>query len=134
MPTPHMKHPSSHSAEIPSFDADYSPTSELDISALRDHYTKGTRVPNKMVSPSHGSLNAAEWALLYKVYIPFLTLSQNISLDEHISPNIQRKMGKSEDLGNEPTKNTFNLISAINIAASQTVSMDDETEFPEHLK
>ncbi|MBW0476853.1 hypothetical protein O181_016568 [Austropuccinia psidii MF-1] len=45
MPTPHMKHPSSGSAEIPSFDADYIPTSkihsELDISALSDHQTKG---------------------------------------------------------------------------------------------
>ncbi|MBW0521933.1 hypothetical protein O181_061648 [Austropuccinia psidii MF-1] len=41
MPTPHTQHPSSGSAEIPSFDADYIPTSELDISALSDHQIKG---------------------------------------------------------------------------------------------
>ncbi|MBW0478059.1 hypothetical protein O181_017774 [Austropuccinia psidii MF-1] len=93
MPTPHTEHPSSGSAEIPSFDADYIP-SELDITALSDHQIKGealehlqqiisetiipsswTRVPCNMGSPSHGSLKAAEWALLYKVYIPFLMLS-----------------------------------------------------------
>ncbi|MBW0489834.1 hypothetical protein O181_029549 [Austropuccinia psidii MF-1] len=87
MATPHMQHPSSGSAEIPSFDGDYSPTSEIpsesDISALSDHQIKGetlehlqqiisdtiipsswTRVPRKMGSPSHGSLKASEWALL----------------------------------------------------------------------
>ncbi|MBW0523199.1 hypothetical protein O181_062914 [Austropuccinia psidii MF-1] len=81
MPTPHMQHPSSGSAEIPSFDVDYIPTSEipseLDISALSDHQIKSeslehlqqiisdtiipsswTRVPRKMGSPSHGSLKA----------------------------------------------------------------------------
>ncbi|MBW0574220.1 hypothetical protein O181_113935 [Austropuccinia psidii MF-1] len=76
MPTPHMQHPSSGSAETPSFDADYIP-SELDISALSDHQIKGealehlrqiicdtmipsswTRVPHKMGSPSPGSLKA----------------------------------------------------------------------------
>ncbi|MBW0464627.1 hypothetical protein O181_004342 [Austropuccinia psidii MF-1] len=45
MPTPHTQHPSSGSAVIPSFDADYIPTSEfppeLDISALSDHQIKG---------------------------------------------------------------------------------------------
>ncbi|MBW0518157.1 hypothetical protein O181_057872 [Austropuccinia psidii MF-1] len=45
MATPHMRHPSSGSAEIPSVDANYIPTSkipsELDISALRDHQIKG---------------------------------------------------------------------------------------------
>ncbi|MBW0579684.1 hypothetical protein O181_119399 [Austropuccinia psidii MF-1] len=89
-----MQHPSSHSVGIPSFDADYIPTSEipseLDISALSNQQMKGealehlrqiisdniipsswTRVPRKMGSPSHGSLKAAQWALLYKVYIPF---------------------------------------------------------------
>ncbi|MBW0487132.1 hypothetical protein O181_026847 [Austropuccinia psidii MF-1] len=40
MPTLHMQHLSSGSAEIPSFDADYIP-SELDISALSDHQIKG---------------------------------------------------------------------------------------------
>ncbi|MBW0538671.1 hypothetical protein O181_078386 [Austropuccinia psidii MF-1] len=112
MPTPHMQHPSSGSVEIPSFDVDYIP-SELDISALSDHQIKGealehlqqiisdtiipsswTRVPHKMGSPSHGSVKAAEWVLLYKVYIPFLMLSQQMSLDEHNSSNTQRKMGK----------------------------------------
>ncbi|MBW0589893.1 hypothetical protein O181_129608 [Austropuccinia psidii MF-1] len=82
MSIPHMQHPSSGSAEILSFDADYIP-SELDISSLSDHQIKGEalehlqqiisdttipsswrRVPWKMGSPSHGSLKAAEWALL----------------------------------------------------------------------
>ncbi|MBW0550588.1 hypothetical protein O181_090303 [Austropuccinia psidii MF-1] len=81
MPTPHTQHSSSGSAEIPSFDANYIPASEipseLDISALSDHKIKGealehlrhiisdtiippswTRVPCKMGSPSHGSLKA----------------------------------------------------------------------------
>ncbi|MBW0542249.1 hypothetical protein O181_081964 [Austropuccinia psidii MF-1] len=157
MPTPHMQHPSSGSVEIPSFDANYIPTSkipsELDISALRDHQIKGealenlqqnisdtiiplswTRVPRKMCSPSHGSLKAAEWALLYKVYIPFLMLSQQMSLDEHKSINTKRNMGKSEELANELTKNTCHLISAINIATIWTVSTDDANEFSEHWK
>ncbi|MBW0461746.1 hypothetical protein O181_001461 [Austropuccinia psidii MF-1] len=152
-----MQHPTSGSAEIPLFDVDYIPTSkfpsELDISALSDHQIKGealellgkvisetiipsswTRVPHKMGSPSHGSLKAAEWALLYKVYIPFSILSQQMSLDEHNSPNMQSKMGKSEELENQLTKNTFHLISAINIAISTgwTVSMNDATVFAEH--
>ncbi|MBW0511215.1 hypothetical protein O181_050930 [Austropuccinia psidii MF-1] len=78
MLTPHTQHPSSGSAEIPSFDANYIPTSELDISAMSDHQIKGealehllqiisdtiipsswTRVPCKLGSPSHGSLKAA---------------------------------------------------------------------------
>ncbi|MBW0496361.1 hypothetical protein O181_036076 [Austropuccinia psidii MF-1] len=116
IPTPHMQHPSSASVEIPSFDVDYIPA-ELDISALRDHQIMGealenlrqiisdtiipsswTRVPHKMGSPSHGSLKAAEWPLLYNFYIPFLILSQKMSLDEHNYSNMQRKMGKSENL------------------------------------
>ncbi|MBW0478458.1 hypothetical protein O181_018173 [Austropuccinia psidii MF-1] len=152
MPTPHMQHPSSGSAEISSVDVDYIP-SELDISALSDQQIKGealenlqqiisdtiipfswTRVPHKMGSPYHGSLKGAEWALLYKVCIPFLMLSQQMSLDEHNSPNTQRKMGQEEALANELTKNTFHLISAIDIATSWTVSMDDTTAFSEHWK
>ncbi|MBW0484027.1 hypothetical protein O181_023742 [Austropuccinia psidii MF-1] len=157
MPTHHMKHPSSGSAEIPSFDANYIPTSEipseLDLTALSDHQIKGeamehlqqiiseiiipsswTRVPHKMGSPSHGNLKAAEWALLYKVYIPFLMLSQEMSLDAHQSANTQRKMGQSQHLANELAKNTFHLISAINIATSWTVSIDDATAFAENWK
>ncbi|MBW0482086.1 hypothetical protein O181_021801 [Austropuccinia psidii MF-1] len=84
--------------------------------------------------PSHGRFKASEWALLYKVYLPFLILSQQMSLNEHSSPNTQRKMCKSEELANELTKNTFHLISAINIATSWTVSMDDATAFSEHWK
>ncbi|MBW0492564.1 hypothetical protein O181_032279 [Austropuccinia psidii MF-1] len=144
MPTPHTQHPYSGSAEILSFDVDYIPTSEipseLDISAPSDHKIKGealehiqqiisdtlipsswTRVPQKMGPPSHGSFKAAEWALLYEVYIPFLMLSQQISLEEHNSPNTQRKMHKSEELANELTKNTFQWISAINIATGLTI-------------
>ncbi|MBW0516756.1 hypothetical protein O181_056471 [Austropuccinia psidii MF-1] len=152
MPTPHTQHLSSGSAEITSFDADYIP-SELDISALSDHQIKGealenlrqiisdtiipsswTRVPCKMGSSSHGSFKAAEWALLYKVYIPFLMLSQQMLLDEHKSANTQRNMGQEEELANVLTKNTFHLISAINIATSWTVSIDDVTAFAEHWK
>ncbi|MBW0556156.1 hypothetical protein O181_095871 [Austropuccinia psidii MF-1] len=152
MPTPHTQHPSDGSVEIPSFDADYLP-SELDISALSDHQIKGealvhlcqiisetiipsswTRVPHKMGSPSHASLKAAEWALLYKVYIPFLMISPQISLDQHNYPNTQTKMCKSEQLENEINKNKFHLISAINIATSWTVSMDDVTALAEHWK
>ncbi|MBW0496635.1 hypothetical protein O181_036350 [Austropuccinia psidii MF-1] len=87
-----------------------------------------------MGSPSHGSLNATEWALLYKVYIPFLMLSQQMSLDEHSSLNTQRKTIKSEEISNELTKNTFHLISAINIAPSWTISMDNATAFAENLR
>ncbi|MBW0532732.1 hypothetical protein O181_072447 [Austropuccinia psidii MF-1] len=157
IPTPHMKHPSSGSAKIPSFDVYHIPTSqlpsELYISALSEHQIKGealdnlrqiisdtiiptswTRVPFQMGSPSHGSSKDAEWALLYKVYIHFLMLSQQSSLYEHNSPNMQRKMVKSEDLENESTKNTFHLISAIKIATSWTVSMDDVAAFSENWK
>ncbi|MBW0537399.1 hypothetical protein O181_077114 [Austropuccinia psidii MF-1] len=61
-------------------------------------------------------------------------LSQQISSDEHNSPNTQRKMGQSEELENALTKNTFHLISSINIATSCTVSMDDATASAEHWK
>ncbi|MBW0545478.1 hypothetical protein O181_085193 [Austropuccinia psidii MF-1] len=121
MPIPHMQHASSGSVKIASFDADYIHTSkitfELDISALSDHQIKGealehlrqiisnnmipsswTIVPSKMGYPSHGNLKATEWVLLYKVYIPFLILSKQMSLDEHSSPNTQIKMGQSEEL------------------------------------
>ncbi|MBW0561257.1 hypothetical protein O181_100972 [Austropuccinia psidii MF-1] len=87
-----------------------------------------------MGSPSHGSLKAAEWALLYKVYIPFFMLRQQISLDEHKSTNTQRKMGQSEELANELTKNTSHLISAINISTSWTVSTNDANAFSENWK
>ncbi|MBW0568921.1 hypothetical protein O181_108636 [Austropuccinia psidii MF-1] len=45
MPTPHMQHPSSGSAEIPSFDEDYISPS-LNISALSDHQIKGDSLEN----------------------------------------------------------------------------------------
>ncbi|MBW0589938.1 hypothetical protein O181_129653 [Austropuccinia psidii MF-1] len=87
-----------------------------------------------MGSPSHGSLKASERALIYQVYIPFLMLSQQMLLDEHKSTNTQRNMGQSEELANELTKNTFHLISAINIATSWTVATDDANAFSEHWK
>ncbi|MBW0501589.1 hypothetical protein O181_041304 [Austropuccinia psidii MF-1] len=43
-------------------------------------------------------------------------------------------MVQAEELPNQPTKNTFHLISAINIATSWTVSMDYTTAFAEHWK
>ncbi|MBW0576911.1 hypothetical protein O181_116626 [Austropuccinia psidii MF-1] len=61
-------------------------------------------------------------------------LSKQMSLDEHNYPNTQRKMGQSEELENELTKNTFHLISAINIATSWTVSKEDATAFAEPWK
>ncbi|MBW0522035.1 hypothetical protein O181_061750 [Austropuccinia psidii MF-1] len=87
-----------------------------------------------MGSPSHVSLKAAECVLLYKVYIPFLILSQQMSLDEHNSPKTKRKMAQSKELENELTKTTFHLLSAIEIATSWTDSMDDVTAFAEHWK
>ncbi|MBW0527409.1 hypothetical protein O181_067124 [Austropuccinia psidii MF-1] len=74
MPTPHMQYPSSGSAEIPPFDADYITTSKfpsvVNISALSDHQNKGealehlgqiisdiiinstwTRMPTKRIPP-----------------------------------------------------------------------------------
>ncbi|MBW0511281.1 hypothetical protein O181_050996 [Austropuccinia psidii MF-1] len=61
-------------------------------------------------------------------------LSQQILLDEHKSPNTQRNMGQAEEHANELTKNTFHLISSINIATSWTFLMDDANEFAEHWK
>ncbi|MBW0568664.1 hypothetical protein O181_108379 [Austropuccinia psidii MF-1] len=87
-----------------------------------------------MGSPSHGSLKAAEWALLYKVYIPFLILSKPMLLDEHRLANTQRNMGQSEEIANELNKNPFHLISSINIATSWTISIYDATAFAEHWK
>ncbi|MBW0588288.1 hypothetical protein O181_128003, partial [Austropuccinia psidii MF-1] len=87
-----------------------------------------------MGSPSLGSLKAAEWALLYKVYIPFLMLSPQMLLDEHNSADTQRNMGQSEELENELINNIFHLIIAIKIATGWTVSMDDATAFAEHWK
>ncbi|MBW0558619.1 hypothetical protein O181_098334 [Austropuccinia psidii MF-1] len=43
-------------------------------------------------------------------------------------------MDQSEELANELTKNTFHLISAIKIATSWTVSIDDAIAFAEHWK
>ncbi|MBW0528249.1 hypothetical protein O181_067964 [Austropuccinia psidii MF-1] len=61
-------------------------------------------------------------------------LSQQMSLDERKSTNTQRNMGQSEELANELTKNTFHLISAINIPTSWTVSTEDANTFCEHWK
>ncbi|MBW0566623.1 hypothetical protein O181_106338 [Austropuccinia psidii MF-1] len=61
-------------------------------------------------------------------------LSQQMSLNEHNSPKTRRKICQEEELPNELTENKFHLISAINIATSWTVSMDDTTEFSEHWK
>ncbi|MBW0467595.1 hypothetical protein O181_007310 [Austropuccinia psidii MF-1] len=84
--------------------------------------------------PSYVILKAAELALLYKGYIEFLMLSQQMSLDEHNSNNTQRKMGQSEELSNELAINIFHLISVITIPTSWTVSMDDGAAFAEHWK
>ncbi|MBW0498165.1 hypothetical protein O181_037880 [Austropuccinia psidii MF-1] len=69
-------------------------------------------------------------------FIHVSILTQQILLDQHNSPNTQRKMGmgKSEELANDLTKKKVYLISAINIAASWTVSMDYGTAFAENWK
>ncbi|MBW0478073.1 hypothetical protein O181_017788 [Austropuccinia psidii MF-1] len=61
-------------------------------------------------------------------------LSQQMLLDKHKSANTQRNMVQSEELANELTKNTFHLISDINIATSWTISTDDVNAFAEHWK
>ncbi|MBW0573609.1 hypothetical protein O181_113324 [Austropuccinia psidii MF-1] len=61
-------------------------------------------------------------------------LSQQMSLDEHKSTNTQRNMDQSEELSNELTKNTFHLISDINIATSWTVSTHNANAFSEHWR
>ncbi|MBW0582940.1 hypothetical protein O181_122655 [Austropuccinia psidii MF-1] len=61
-------------------------------------------------------------------------LSQQMSLDEHQYGNTQRNMGQSEEITNALTKNTFHLISAINIATIWTVSVDDATAFAKNWK
>ncbi|MBW0481099.1 hypothetical protein O181_020814 [Austropuccinia psidii MF-1] len=57
-----------------------------------------------------------------------------MSVDEHNSQNTLRKTVQSEELANELTKNTFYLISDINIATSWTVSMDNAAAFDENWK
>ncbi|MBW0530842.1 hypothetical protein O181_070557 [Austropuccinia psidii MF-1] len=70
-PTPHTQHPTSGSAEIPSFDAVYIPTfklfSELGISALSDYQIKGDALEHhqKIISDTiishHGQEYPAKW-------------------------------------------------------------------------
>ncbi|MBW0481227.1 hypothetical protein O181_020942 [Austropuccinia psidii MF-1] len=130
MPTPHTQHPSSGSAEIPPFDAEYIPTceipSELDISALTDHQIKGEALED-LQQIIYDTIIPSSW-----MRVPLSC--QQMSLDEHNLPNTQRKMGQAEELANELTENTLHLISAINIATSLTVLMDDTTAFAEHWK
>ncbi|MBW0484114.1 hypothetical protein O181_023829 [Austropuccinia psidii MF-1] len=128
MPTHHTQHPSSGSAEILSFDSDYIP-SELDISALSDHQIKGEALEHLQQIISDSIIPSSWTRVPCKMGSPLI---QQISLDEHNSPNTQRKMGQAEKLANELTKDTFHLISAINIATSWTVSMDGMTTFAEH--
>ncbi|MBW0519711.1 hypothetical protein O181_059426 [Austropuccinia psidii MF-1] len=111
-PKPCTENPSSGSVDFPSFDADYIPTSEipseLDISALSDHQIEGR-------------------------YSIFNAKSEEVVILRQILQHT-KKNGQSEEISNELTKNTFHLISAINIATSCTGSMDDTTEFAEHWK
>lgn len=59
-----------------------------------------TRVPKNLGAASHGSLKAAEWLILYKLYIPILLI-------------VLENEGNS--LPNQIMENTFHLISALNI-------------------
>ncbi|MBW0482586.1 hypothetical protein O181_022301 [Austropuccinia psidii MF-1] len=70
----------------------------------------------------------------YMCFHPYGHCSQYMSVDENNLPNTRRKMGQSEEIENEITKNTFHLISAINISTRWTVSMDDDNVFAEHWK
>ncbi|MBW0505719.1 hypothetical protein O181_045434 [Austropuccinia psidii MF-1] len=71
---------------------------------------------------------------IYFAILTAIAYVKQMSLDEHYSPNTQRKMCQEEELSNKLTKNTFHLISAINIAIGWNVSMDYMTAFAEHWK
>ncbi|MBW0474932.1 hypothetical protein O181_014647 [Austropuccinia psidii MF-1] len=102
---------SSKFGNLSSVDPDYVPTSELPselkVITKSDHQITGetlknlreiikyssipslwTCVPRKMGAPSHGIHKAAEWVLLYKAYIPFLLLSEQISLPTNLIQHI----------------------------------------------
>ncbi|MBW0546860.1 hypothetical protein O181_086575, partial [Austropuccinia psidii MF-1] len=66
-----------------------------------------TRFPKNLGSAKHGSLKAAEWELLYKVYLPLFFLVSQLD-------------GKEISLG--IMNNTFLLISCLNIAMSANVT------------
>jgi hypothetical protein len=76
-----------------------------------------TRVPKNIGESSHGSLKAAEWLLLYKLYIPMLMIiSRN---ESNLFP---------DDIFN----NTFHLISALNISTSWTTNSQACNDFTRH--
>ncbi|MBW0488869.1 hypothetical protein O181_028584 [Austropuccinia psidii MF-1] len=66
-----------------------------------------TRVPKNVGSAKHGNLKAAEWELLYKVYLPLFFL-------------VSQLYGKEISLG--IMNNTFLLISCLNIAMSANLT------------
>nr|CAK26784.1 TPA: transposase domain-containing protein [Phakopsora pachyrhizi] len=78
-----------------------------------------TRLPKKIGAASHGSLKAAEWSMLYKVYIPIffmVSLSLNSPIEEAL------------------LQNTFHLISAINIATSWNITPESTDDFARHWR
>ena len=76
-----------------------------------------TRVPKNIGEAAHGNLKAAEWSLLYKVYIPLLFIHKDYT-SSPIHPHMKN--------------NTFHLISAVNIATSWTITQEQGTQFAQH--
>ncbi|MBW0488232.1 hypothetical protein O181_027947 [Austropuccinia psidii MF-1] len=87
-----------------------------------------THLQRKMGAPSHGSLKASEWFLVFKEYITFLFLSEEISSAHQPYPTSSRM------IRNEIFKNSFNLINAVNIYKSWTISKDDMNSFSKYWK
>ncbi|KAA1084550.1 hypothetical protein PGT21_050274 [Puccinia graminis f. sp. tritici] len=76
-----------------------------------------TRVPKNIGEKSHGSLKAAEWLILYKLYIPMLMI-------------IKEK--ESDPFPEDIFQNTFHLISSLNISTSWTTNSQSGTDFTRH--
>jgi hypothetical protein len=76
------------------------------------------RVPKNIGQKSHGSLKAAEWLILYKLYIPMLM--------------IMKKSNSSNPFTDEIFQNTFHLISALNISTSWVTNHQSGTDFTKH--
>jgi hypothetical protein len=76
-----------------------------------------TRVPKNIGEASHGSLKAAEWLLLYKLYIPMLMIINQSG---------------SNPFPDDIINNTLHLISALNISTSWTTNSQSCSDFTRH--
>lgn len=88
-----------------------------DIIKMIDIPSDWTRVPKNLGAASHGSLKAAEWLLLYKLYIPIFMISKEY---------------QNEPLSDIIVDNTFHLISSLNISTSWTISSQSSLDFTRH--